>query len=115
MNGPSTPQDSPKVPIWPVIRTARQRPGDRPLIDSTGRKPHGWKRIETETYIPISALLSDEVVEGVARYLFLRYATGDVRSYGLDRLGEVTRGRWREKARDALQAAIEQVGIGGAK
>jgi hypothetical protein len=62
---PSTHQDSPKVPKggWPVVKLARQRPGNRPLIDSTGRKPHGWKRIETETYIPVSALLSDEAIE----------------------------------------------------
>jgi hypothetical protein len=85
---------------WPTIKAARQRPGDRPLIDSTGRKPHGWKRIETEPYIPVSALLSDEVKRAVAEVLDDEFA--------FEAGGEaVTNDAF---AKRILQAAIDHLG-----
>jgi hypothetical protein len=97
-----TDQDSPKVPEWPVVELDRY-PDELP---ASPPQEHGSlnpaSACETETYIPISALLSDEVVE----------AACDRFEQALKR-EEFDQFEFPESfMREALQAAIEQVGGG---
>ena len=101
MNSPST-QDSPKVPERPWPELWLQRP--TPVADaenysvwgeaSNEAVPHPCDTDESERYIPVSALLSDETKEA-ARHGYL------------DALK-----RGAEPIEAALQAAIEHVGGG---
>lgn len=106
----STHQGSPKVPkrTWPPVKL-----GHRELMRLTTWDAYP-AAVEEETYIPVSALLSDEVVEAVARSFF-EFVQKD---RGLDgncwppRISEVRDG-WMSRARQFLQIAIEQVGGAG--
>jgi hypothetical protein len=116
---PPTHQDSQKVP-WEVVRLKRcSRCGttDPVLRHSSCPENHGPRGIhgesKTETYVPISALLSDEVVEAVARvhYERQRVPKGFAWTWD-DHPGEGIKQNRRSLAKLDLQAAIEQVGGG---
>jgi len=107
---PPTHQDSPKVPEWPLLETWRWSDGE-PQIKAPGpvsRKIDPAAQVEHETYIPLSALLSDEVVEAVAVSLIHSHR-GEAQSSKRP-VGEQAREHYLPIAREALQAAIEQVG-----
>lgn len=86
---PSTHQDSPKVP-WPVMELVRAE-GDGeatpPWVPGPGE--NDINGFGAETYFPISALLSDEVVE--ATQVVERLARGDRTNPMLERLKDAAR------------------------
>lgn len=126
--GPSTHQDSPKVPerracgcvascddhprcqpaaeAWPSLAVYKRKgPTGKPTTDLaplTLRADY-----VTETYIPVSALLSDEVVERLAKTLCF-YQKG---IYWVD-AEAVDKGIYTLVARCELLAVIERVGGG---
>lgn len=94
-----TKQDSPKVPKggWPsVLHVVEVGPGSTPPSFRASAKDTWLPELAKQPYIPVSALLSDEVVEAVRTALLAD--DGDSP---------------RDTARRALQAVIEQAG--GAK
>lgn len=64
-----------------------------------------------DPYVPVSALLSDEVVETHAGQLYARYCELPAKG-GFEGENPGARERWLDRAREDLQAAIEQVGGG---
>jgi hypothetical protein len=100
MNGPST-QDSPKV-AWPArLEMAwSEELGLVGPVTPTAAAKHSYL---TETYIPVSALLSDEVVRAL---LARKLPAGPIKPSAL------LVNRLRDGIRADLQAAIEQVGGG---
>lgn len=104
---PSTHQDSPKARSICTFCDALVSPYPEP-----DRCPH-CKR-EVEQVIPVSALLSDEVVERIAKldYEAAKLALGTWEQFSEWQDGKYADG-FRDAARERLQAAIEQVG--GAK
>ncbi len=117
----SSHQDSPKVPGWPPLLIAGiqvgnpEKVGDNRLFGVIHKAKSAMDRYradEIETYIPVSALLSDEVVGAAAHG---NYEAGRVEIHGpshpewddaLEQIKEID----RKHARRVLQAAIEQVG-----
>jgi hypothetical protein len=131
MNSPSTHQDSPKVPekLWPKVILRRWSRGAPDEIKSFSTLPPGRERPpepgarEAETYIPVSALLSDEVVDEIANLRKALKEAGEeakelqVEAAGGEQnsscVGEPPALDSAHAALDRLQAAIKQVG--GAK
>ena len=110
VDSPSTHQDSPKVP-WPKVAIGREPECGVLYIDAQPW-PQGERSEETETYIPLSALLSDEVVEQLAARLYGGRSTPCSAALGWSRASESVREMYRQDARAHLQAVIEQVGGG---
>jgi len=67
MTGPST-QDSPEGPVtnWPVLRVGEDHHG---VLFTLAERNSAAPRRQTETYIPVSALLSDEALGYIANEL----------------------------------------------
>ncbi len=109
MSSPSTHQDSPKVPEigWPTLKMTRRSPYHRPQDMSAFPGCDCGCQNEAETYVPVSALLSDEVVEAACRSWW------DGRPGHLPWERVVDKNLRRKEMRTALQAAIEHVGGGG--
>jgi hypothetical protein len=131
---PDCTQDSSKVPEKPWPRVVLRRPfhGAADDIRSYSVLPVGHERPpepgerEAETYIPVSALLSDEIVEAVARRRWNARREAIIQSGSAEgpgaawddiepdpRNGHDARASDWNAARDFaadLQAAIEQVG-----
>ena len=105
----SSHQDSPKVPEkWPPLEMVRDDvDGSISILDreEATRDYPDWEKdsdYEVVTYIPISALLSDEAIEGYARQV-----------WGWNKgVSPPLTDDEKDVARAALQAAIEQVGGG---
>lgn len=96
-------QDSPKVPErpWPrvVLRRLYSEIRSYSVLPPGREQPPESGLREAETFTPVSALLSDEVVEAATRGLWKGY---DTMSVGQQRGA-------RQDARTILRAAIEQV------
>ncbi len=109
---PSTHQDSPKVPEvnWPILRVGEDHHG---VLFTLAERNSAAPRRQTETYIPLSALLSDEVVEAVQ--VALERAAEEASGRGMRGLG-ISAAEAKAlvsllvDAETALQAVIEQVG-----
>lgn len=90
---------------WPEILAARQRPGDRPLLDSTGKMPPRWKRIETRRYIPAPGLFNETAaVEELAAALCIQHQ-GDGERIPWSEIPEAAREKFRHNARAVLGTA----------
>jgi sulfur carrier protein ThiS len=111
---PST-QGSPKVPEqpWPKALYARKGPDwvRPPRLSTVNGGAANEPSLEEETYIPVSALLSDEAIEAVA---VLFNAEINPTANWADLVAEENGcvDVIRVKARKYLQAAIEHVGGG---
>jgi hypothetical protein len=84
------------------------------LRTAAGLAPHAYAEIQK--LIPLSALLSDEVVEALAEALYNRDDLENYEPWGGGAgimLSDYNRDAYRSDARKLLQAVIEQVG--GAK
>jgi hypothetical protein len=123
-DSPSTHQDSPKVlkrkKPWPNVtlrRWSHMPPGYIPgysVLLSHHKRPVKPGKREAETYLPVSALLFDEVVEAASQVLFNAVLVNtplEARDDEINRkrTDEVARQR-SAQVRQALQAVIEQVG-----
>jgi hypothetical protein len=113
---------SPKVPEeWPrriEVSCGSNICGDPiySVVEPCPAPPNPGYNPETETYIPVSALLSDEIVEALSRSRYGR----EVEAFreeggGWDDLDETTRNLWRVGSEAHLQAAIDQLGGTDAK
>jgi|SRR6185369_13244192 len=108
-----THQDSPKVP-WPsrVYAVVEPEYPDEGIALFRDRLPRGLEESQThaiQIYIPLSALLSDEVVEALAQSTWnvngrLKGEPDWSTSYPHDR------DTWMAEARRDLQAIIEKLG-----
>lgn len=99
MPSPSTHQDSPKVP-WPALTVRRARGYENYNVLTNPDEFQQTPQEERETYVPVSALLSDEVVEAACAR-FERVLKDE----------EFDQFEFPESfMREALSAAIEQVG-----
>lgn len=112
MPSPSTHQESPKVPPggWPKLRIARPTEGPDTLdlaVANDGPPEH-----EVETYISVSALLSDEVVEVLAKaaYERSRGPNPPASAYSWEQMSDGFRKHRRVEWRTHLQVAIDHLG-----
>jgi|GEM_PF-6432216 len=109
MTGPST-QDSPKVPEkWAPQELVRLRSGCVPTTPAEGDSLRG---LEAETYIPVSAFLSDATVEVLAQRLYEEHGVERPQERRWSATVEAVREMYRQDARAHLQAVAEQVGGG---
>jgi hypothetical protein len=121
VSSPSTHQGSPKVSkqvarLWFCPACGMRMAGLTYSVDesrvSCSKTKHKAVAVAHE-FIPVSALLSDEVVEAVAKSRYERQQTG---VYGhrvsWSEAADEIKQRWLSLARADLQAAIEQVGGG---
>lgn len=112
----SNQQGGPKVPEkWPVLKCRRLVGSDGKRYEVEIGEPLGGEpdhiMWEGETYIPVSALLSDEAVEATAQAAFERcmQPTGHP---AWTSVSDPERDRWRQEARSNIEAAIDQLGGG---
>jgi hypothetical protein len=105
---------SPKASdLWPIVALSRKRPND--IEANFDVFPADLPPIEeeSETYIPVSALLSDEVVEAAAKG---NYEANRVEMHGprrnpeWDNTFEPMKEVGRNHARRILQAAVDHLG-----
>lgn len=86
--------DDPKAPeAWPVATLSRRDPSWPPTTGCDSSCTCGCQA-ETETYVPVSALLSDEVVETFRRTERIEFGQASA----------------KDGLRRCLQAVVEQVG-----
>jgi len=116
-SSPST-QDSPKVPGL-LTADVCGNCGSQNIAESNEENARcgdcgEWMNTEQLQAIPVSALLSDEVVEAVCRFRWERIwsSTWDEATASREALDVRGVARMREATRADLQVAIEQVGGG---